>query len=108
MSQTHDLFVARRSNTLRGKTLDIAVSGSIAAMESPRFLRSLRRLGAEVVPWLSAGGSQFITETSLSWASGGKKVIQHFSGEAPHIAVNDALIIAPASANILSKISIFF
>jgi phosphopantothenoylcysteine decarboxylase/phosphopantothenate--cysteine ligase len=101
-----DLFVAPRWETLRGKTLDIAVSGSIAAVEAPRFLRCLRRLGAEVVPWLSSGGAQFITETSLSWASGGHQVVRDFSGSASHIATNDALIIAPASANLLSKISL--
>ncbi len=106
MNQLPDLFVARRWNTLDGKTLDIAVTGSIAAVESPRFLRSLRRLGAEVVPWLSKGGKQFISETSLDWASGGKSVVQSFSGAASHIATHDALIIAPASANTLSKISL--
>jgi phosphopantothenoylcysteine decarboxylase / phosphopantothenate---cysteine ligase len=106
MKHLPDLYVAQRWNTLAGKTLDVAVTGSIAAVESPRFIRSLRRLGADVFPYLSEGGSRFITDTSLSWASGGKPVQREFAGDAPHIATRDALIIAPASANTISKISL--
>ena len=81
------------------------VSGSIGAVESVRFIRALRRLGADVIPWLTAGGSRFVTEVAIGWAAG-RPVRTEFSGDASHIATGHACIIAPASANILSQVAL--
>lgn len=99
-----DLQVAPTSDALTGRRIDVVVTGSIAAVESVRFIRALRRLGAEVVPWLSHGGSTFITPTSLAWAAG-RDVITGFSGSATHIATSDAVVVAPASSSVLAKIA---
>ena len=52
-----DLNVEILSDSLCGKVIDVVVSGSIGAVESVKFIRSLRRLGATVNPWLTRGGS---------------------------------------------------
>lgn len=100
-----DLQVALRSTALSGLHLDVIVTGSIGAVESVRFIRSLRRLGASVTPWLTEGGKQFVTETSLSWAAARPAVTQ-FMGDATHVAIHDGAVIAPASADFLSKLSL--
>ncbi|MBF0440731.1 MAG: hypothetical protein HQK54_02390 [Oligoflexales bacterium] len=99
-----DFEVCPISNALKGVNLDVIVSGSIGAVESVRFIRSLRRIGAKIQPWLTRGGSQFVTEMSLEWASS-QNVIRNFTGKASHIALNDACVVAPASANILGKVA---
>lgn len=100
----HDLHVQHISDALSAKNLDVVVSGSIGAVESIKFIRSLRRLGAHVRPWLTDGGKQFVTPMALSWAAA-TATVENFTGEATHIATGDAVIVAPASANILSQIA---
>lgn len=99
-----DLAVSTVSEALAGRTLDVIVSGSIGAVESVRFIRALRRLGAQVVPWLTAGGAQFTTPTALAWAAG-QGIRNQFAGDASHIALGDGCVIAPASANMVAKIA---
>lgn len=99
-----DLMVEPVSQSLQGWEIDVIITGSVGAVESPRFLRSLRRLGADVYPLLSQAAQLFTTETAVSWASS-QQVITSFSGSASHIAVRDACLITPASANILGKIA---
>lgn len=99
-----DLSVVPISAALQGKVLDVVVSGSIGAVEAVRFIRSLRRLGASVTPWLTEGGAQFTTPMALEWAAG-QQVRRGFAGDAPHIATADAVIIAPASANFLGQVA---
>lgn len=100
----NDLDVIPSSDALAGRRVDVVVSGSIAAVESVKFIRALRRLGAEVTPWLSHGGATFITPMAVTWAAG-KDAVTGFSGNASHIATSDAVIVAPASSSILTKMA---
>ena len=100
----HDLKVDRLSGSLDGVRVSVIVSGSIGAMESPRLIRALRRLGAEVEPFLTRGGSQFITSTSISWAAA-RECTMEFSGTSTHLATGDFCVVAPASANFIHKIA---
>ena len=100
-----DLNVTPISDALAGRRLDVVVSGSIAAVESVRFIRALRRLGATVTPWLTQGGSQFVTPLSLEWAAAAPCVTS-FTGVASHICTSDAVIVAPASSNIIAQVAI--
>lgn len=99
-----DLTVEQISHALAGKELDVVVSGSIGAVEAVRFIRALRRLGAETTPWLTAGGAQFITPLSLAWAAG-RETRTSFEGQASHVALGHAAIVAPASASLIGKIA---
>lgn len=103
MNSSHsDISVSKISESLTDAHIDVIVSGSIGAVESVRFIRCLRRLGAEVTPWLTAGGSQFITPMALSWAAG-RQAITEFQGHASHVDTHDACVVAPASANFISR-----
>lgn len=99
-----DLKVDLKFEFLVGKSVDLIVSGSIGAVESVKFIRALRRVGAVVHVHLTQGAKLFTTATALEWASS-KPVHEEFSGLAHHIGTRDALIIAPASTSILSKIA---
>ncbi len=104
MEGINDLHVETISDALNGKRLDVVISGSIGAVESVRFIRALRRLGARVTPWLTEGGAQFVTPTALSWASG-EQVRTSFKGEETHIACKDGVVIAPLSAHFAGNVA---
>ena len=99
-----DLAVKLVSEALAGVHLDVIVSGSIGAVESIRFVRALRRLGADVTPWLTRGGSQFITPLALGWAAA-RECRTGFEADASHLAEGHGCIIAPASASFIAKIA---
>lgn len=99
-----DLTVTHLSDALVGRRIDVVVSGSIAAVEAVRFIRALRRLGAEVVPWLTQGGAQFITPMALEWAAN-HPCVTGFSGTATHICTSDAVVIAPASSSFIGRVA---
>jgi phosphopantothenoylcysteine decarboxylase/phosphopantothenate--cysteine ligase len=101
---TTDLHVEPVSGALAGKTVELIVTGSIGAIESVRFARSLRRLGAEVRVTMSKGATQFVTPLALEWASA-NSVQTDFSGMASHVAQGDVCVIAPSSANFLHKLA---
>ena len=103
MANMHsDIAVTNLSESLSGQHLDVIVSGSIGAIESVRLIRALRRLGATVTPWLTEGGAQFITPMALAWAAGNPTITQ-FQGHASHVETHDGCVIAPASANFISR-----
>ena len=104
MTVVSDLTVTRLSEALSEFKLDVIVSGSIGAVEAPRFLRALRRLGATVQPWLTHSGANFTTPMALSWAAA-NPVRTTFEGNASHIALGDACVIAPASAQMIARIA---
>lgn len=98
-----DLSVELRSSALQHVTVDVVVSGSIAAVESLHLVRALRRLGARVQVVLSRGGELFIGKAALEWASAAR-VQSDFCGHTSHLAHGDLCVIAPASANFLARI----
>jgi|TARA_B100000953_G_scaffold8977_1_gene8023 phosphopantothenoylcysteine decarboxylase/phosphopantothenate--cysteine ligase len=98
--------------SLTNKNIILAVSGSIAAYKSPDIVRRLQDLGAEVRVILTDGGAKFITELSLQAISKNKVHSNLWDNEAElsmgHIELAkwaDAILIAPASANIISNLS---
>lgn len=99
-----DMDVVRLSDSLSQKPIDLIVSGSIAAVESVRIARSLRRLGATVTPWLTEGGAEFVTPLSLSWAAHQQTRTQ-FSGVYSHLATGSCCIVAPASASFITRLA---
>lgn len=99
-----DLAVTEISDSLSGVSIDLVVSGSIAACESVRLVRALRRLGADITVWLTKGGQKFITPLALEWASE-NPVVLDFSGLKSHISEKDMLVVAPCTANFLAKMA---
>lgn len=102
--QLDDLAIEPISQALANQKIDVVVTGSIGAVEAVRFIRALRRLGAEIYPSLSEGAKLFTTESALSWAAA-NPVQSNFSGSVTHLATRDACLIAPCSADFAAKIA---
>jgi phosphopantothenoylcysteine decarboxylase / phosphopantothenate---cysteine ligase len=96
--------------TLAGKQVVVAVTGSIAAVEIVRLIHSLRRCGAVVQAVMSGAAAGIISPESLTYASG-RPSITRISGMVEHVAFcgdggsADLLLIAPCTANTISKIA---
>jgi phosphopantothenoylcysteine decarboxylase/phosphopantothenate--cysteine ligase len=95
----------------------LGVTGGIAAYKAAELLRLLQERGIEVQVVMTRSAREFVTPLTFA-ALSGRKVITEMFGAAPgepnvesaieHIAVAqsiDALIIAPATANVLAKMA---
>lgn len=95
---------------LSGKTVVLAVTGSIAAVETVRLAHALRRRGAVVQPVMSPAACSIIHPDALTYACG-RDVITRISGHVEHVmycgddGLGDLLLIAPCTANTISKIA---
>lgn len=97
---------------LEGKTIVVGLSGGIACYKSAELVRLLVRGGATVRVVMSSGAQQFITPLTLQTLSGHPVATNTFDltqeSEIGHIQLADradAVIIAPATANIIGKIA---
>ncbi len=101
----------RRSQLLRGRRIVLGVSGSIAAVEVPRIVRELIRHGAEVEAVMSSEATRIITADAIRFATGHPPVLQ-LTGDVEHVSLigsgetrADLLLLAPATADTISKIA---
>lgn len=102
---------SRTTRLLEGKHVLVGISGSIAAIEVPRVIRELLRHGAEVDAVMSPESTRIITAEAVQFATGRPPVIR-LTGDVEHVTLLgpgegrvDLLLIAPATANTLSKIA---
>lgn len=100
-----------KSSYLKNKKIVLAVTGSIAAVETVKLARELIRHGAEVIPVMSKSATKIIHPDSL-WFATGKKPIIELSGDTEHVNYcgrvkepADLLLICPCTANTISKIA---
>ena len=79
-------------------------TGSIAAVESVKLARELRRHGANVKCFMSDDACNIIHPNSMEFATG-QKVVLELTGEIEHVkyAQADLILVAPATANLISK-----
>ena len=105
-------FMENKSSERKNKTAILIVSGGISAYKSPEVIRRLKERNYRVIPVLTRGGSKFITALTLSAVSEEKCYLDLFNltdeSEMGHIQLArmaDLIVIAPASANIISKIA---
>lgn len=96
--------------TLSGKQVVVAVTGSIAAVEVVRLIHSLRRCGAVVQAVMSPAATGIISPESLTYASR-RPTITRITGLVEHVTYcgdggsADLLLVAPCTANTISKIA---
>ena len=98
-----------KSTKLRGKTVIMGITGSIAAVECFGTIRELIRHGADVYPVLTPEALKLVTPDALEFASGHRPVTD-LTGRTEHITMMaarsaDLLLIYPATANTVSKIA---
>jgi phosphopantothenoylcysteine decarboxylase / phosphopantothenate---cysteine ligase len=101
----------RTSRLLEGRHILIGISGSIAAVEVPKIVRELVRHGAEVDAVMSPEATRIISPEAVHFATGRPPILQ-LTGNVEHVTLLgpgegrvDLMLIAPATANTLSKIA---
>ncbi|HOT95392.1 MAG TPA: flavoprotein, partial [Methanoregulaceae archaeon] len=96
--------------TLEGRSIVLAVTGSIAAVETVRLVHELRRRGAEIQAVLSPAATRIVHPDALTYATG-RTAITALSGLVEHVTWcgaeggADLLLIAPCTANTIGKIA---
>jgi phosphopantothenoylcysteine decarboxylase/phosphopantothenate--cysteine ligase len=103
-----------KGTILRGKTICMCLTGSVAVISSPIIARELMRLGAEVIAVMSRAATELINPALMHWATG-NPVITKLTGAVEHVflagdrprAVGQAnlILVCPATANTISKIA---
>ena len=69
-----DTDVNMRGDSLVGQTVLLGVSGGIAAVDTVRLARELRRHGAEVRVALTHSAQRIITPLAVEWATQGEVI----------------------------------
>ena len=98
-----------KSSKLKGKTVVMGITGSVAASECFATIRELIRHGASVIPVLSESAVKFVTPMMMEFASGNKPITE-LTGATEHVNLMggsdaDVFVIYPATANTISKIA---
>lgn len=82
----------------------LCVTGSIAAIESIKLARELVRNGINVKCFMSDGACDIIHPYAMEFATG-RSVVTKLTGKIEHVkyANTDLILVAPATANVISK-----
>ncbi|MEM0127954.1 MAG: bifunctional phosphopantothenoylcysteine decarboxylase/phosphopantothenate--cysteine ligase CoaBC [Thermoplasmatales archaeon] len=99
--------VQQKTTFLKGKRVILGVTGSISAVETVKLIHELRRHGAEVSPVMTPSAREIIGPFALQYASG-NDVVDKITGAIEHVSLvedSDILLIAPATANTISKMA---
>ena len=99
-------------NFLEKKKILLIISGGIAAYKSLDLIRALIKIQCEVKTILTKGGAEFVTPLSIASLSKNKVYSDMYSveneSEMDHISLSrwaDLILIAPATSNIIAKMS---
>ena len=99
---SRDTGVTIASRCLEGRRILLAVTGGIAAVESVKLAREIRRHGAEISPMMSTDATRVISPLALSWGSG-VDVITNWEPSMSQLGSFDAILVAPATRNTIAK-----
>jgi phosphopantothenoylcysteine decarboxylase/phosphopantothenate--cysteine ligase len=97
-------------SNLNGKKIVLGITGSIAAVRCVDLARELRKHGAEVIAVMTEEAMRIIHPNAMEFATG-NPVITELTGKIEHVSLlglngeADMLLIAPSTANTLSKIA---
>jgi phosphopantothenoylcysteine decarboxylase / phosphopantothenate---cysteine ligase len=82
----------------------LCVTGSVAAVETVKLAREIKRQGFRLQCFMSDGACDIINPNALEFATG-EKVITELTGKIEHVkhAQADLILVAPATANVISK-----
>jgi phosphopantothenoylcysteine decarboxylase/phosphopantothenate--cysteine ligase len=99
--------------SLQNKSILLGITGGIAAYKSPELVRALIKEGANVKVVMTEAATHFVTATTLQAVSGNPVFISQWDDRIPngmpHIELSrdvDAILIAPASADFMAKLSL--
>lgn len=97
---------------LKGKTVVLGVTGSIAAYKMANVASMLVKMHADVHVIMTQNACQFITPVTFETLTGNKCMVdtfdRNFQFHVAHVSIAkkaDVLLIAPASANVIGKLA---
>ena len=97
---------------LKGKTVVLGVTGSIAAYKMANVASMLVKLHADVHVIMTENACQFMTPVTFETLTGNKCMVdtfdRNFQFHVAHISIAkkaDVLLVAPASANVIGKLA---
>ncbi|MFX0042719.1 MAG: bifunctional phosphopantothenoylcysteine decarboxylase/phosphopantothenate--cysteine ligase CoaBC [Candidatus Hodarchaeota archaeon] len=107
-------IIESKGTILRGKTICLCLTGSVAVISAPIIARELMRLGAEVICVMSKAAVELVNPALMEWATG-NPVITRLTGAVEHVYLAgerprgmgkaDLILVCPATANTISKIA---
>ena len=113
MPETHPSkdIIGSKSNLLKNRKIALCITGSVAAIKCPEITRELMRQGAEVYAVMSTAAQKIIHPHLMEWATG-NHVVTELTGKIEHVMLAgeqaskaDIVLVAPATANTISKIA---
>ncbi len=113
MPETHPSkdIVGSKSSLLKDRKVALCITGSVAAVKCSEVARELMRHGAEVYTVMSAMAQKIIHQYLMEWATG-NHVVTELTGKIEHVMLAgegvgkaDLVLVAPATANTISKIA---
>ncbi|MDE0288403.1 MAG: bifunctional phosphopantothenoylcysteine decarboxylase/phosphopantothenate--cysteine ligase CoaBC [bacterium] len=110
MTRRTSMRPEKSNPALYGRRLLLGVSGGIAAYKAVYLARRLTEAGAEVRTVMTAGALRFVGEPSLGAVTGHRVVTSLYGAMevSPHTELArwaDAMVVAPATANVLAKVA---
>ena len=97
---------------LKGKTVLLGVTGSIAAYKSAYLASALKKLHAQVHVLMTQNATNFINPITFETLTGNKCLVdtfdRNFQFSVEHVSIAkqaDVVMIAPASANVIGKLA---
>lgn len=104
-------IIQTRGTELKEKRIVLCITGSVAAVQCPEIARRLMRHDAEVFAVMSPMAQKIIHPYLMEWATG-NPVVTELTGKIEHVALAgehenkaDLILVAPATANTISKIA---
>ena len=99
--------------SLLNKKIVLGISGGIAAYKTPELARQLMQEGASVQVVMTEAAQQFVTPVTMQALTGNPVYLSQWDSTIPnnmaHIELSrtaDAILIAPASADLMAKLSL--
>ena len=97
-----DTDVEPTGTSLDGCKVVLGVTGGIAAVETVRLARALRREGALLTVIMTPSAQRIITPLAVRWASQAE-VITDWDGDLTALNEADAVLVAPATRDVMAS-----
>ncbi|MDR2698596.1 MAG: bifunctional phosphopantothenoylcysteine decarboxylase/phosphopantothenate--cysteine ligase CoaBC [Candidatus Methanoplasma sp.] len=110
MMHPSEEIYCKYSSKLRGKTIVLGITGSIAATECFSVIRELIRHGAKIIPVMTPAAAKLAAPDAIEFAAGMKPIIE-LTGQTEHVtylgdpSAADLFLVYPATANTISKMA---
>lgn len=97
-----DVDVEQSSKSLTDKRVILGITGGIAACESVRIAREIRRHGAVPDVYMTDSATRIISKLAVEWGAQ-SKVLNEWTSEMSQLEAVDSILVCPASRNFIAR-----